>query len=313
MSRVWSLEFLNSNSQRAYPLFEDATATDISGDFVLPTDFLLGLYFATHIGLDIDPYQIFLRRIAVHGTGFTISLGYADGTDDPPIIASVTIPRSSHQEYDVYTMPGTGDFVDSTGFVVIGKLENISEYAGAFLFDYAGGQLDPDCIRPMIRGVTSVSVRNGLELSDPLYGAIEFVAGTNVSLEADLVTKKITINAIEGAGLNTDCDCPNDDEEADPIRTISGVAPDLSGNIDIQGGDCITIEAGEAQLTINDVCSKPCCGADELIIVTDRLEQLSIKAETVRAFVETLAMEQNQMATVVLGSRLRDGGCITCE
>lgn len=313
MARVWSLEFLNSNSQRAYPLFEDATARDISGDFLLPTDFLLGLYFATHINLNIDPYQIFLRRVAIHGAGFTISLGYDDGTTNPPIIASTTVPRATHQEYDVYTLTGAGDFFDSTGFVVIGKLENISQFAGAYLFDYDGGQLDPDCIRPMIRGVTSLTVRNGTELSDPIQGDIELVAGTNVSLEINQETRQITINAIDGEGLNTECDCPNDDREAEPVRTLSGVEPDISGNINLLGGDCITIEAAEAQLTINDVCSKPCCGADELVIVTNRLEQLAVKAETVRAFVETLALAQNQMIPMILGSRLRDSGCITCE
>ena len=51
---IWNLEWLNHNSQRSYPLAEDATKTDITGTFTLPDDFILGLYFPIHAGLDVD-------------------------------------------------------------------------------------------------------------------------------------------------------------------------------------------------------------------------------------------------------------------
>ena len=39
----WNLEFLNHNAQRSYPLTADATKQDLTGSFVIPDDFLVGL------------------------------------------------------------------------------------------------------------------------------------------------------------------------------------------------------------------------------------------------------------------------------
>lgn len=313
MSKIWAQEWLNANSQRAYPLFETATAQDITGDFQLPTDFLLGLYFPVHAGLAVDPYQIFLRRIAIYGTGITISLAYDDLTDSPPLVATAVIPRDLHEEYNEYALAGSNDFADSIGRVVIGRLDSISQFSGQFLFDYAGGQLDPDAMQPAIRGISRFTIRNGTEISAPFIGDVEFAAGSNLSL---VLTNSghpvITINAIEGAGLNTDCDCNTDDTEAQPITSINGMQPDNSGNIVLRGTDCLAIAAASGEVTFNDTCAQPCCGCEELTALTVRIEAFGNKAATFENFLRLLETNVNSMALDVLGSRLRDSGCVSC-
>ncbi len=315
MSKVWAQEFLNSNSQRAYPLSEDATGLDTTGDFELPTDFLLGVFFPISTGLDIDPSRIFLQRIAIYGTGLIVSLGYDDGVTTPEIIANAIIPRDTHSEYNTYALGGINDFADGIGHIVVGQLVNISRSAGVYLFDYAGGQLDPDCVRPMIRGLSRLTIRNGVELSEPITGDVELFAGTNIRLDFVSVPggdPRIVINAISGVGLNTSCECLTDDTEALPIVTINNIPPDASGNFNFLGSDCLTIEIDGSDIKFEDICSKPCCGCEELVALTDRVSHLGDGATNLRNFLNTLATEVTQMGSVVLGSRLRDSGCVQC-
>ena len=315
MSKVWAKEWLNENSQRVYPLFETATGTDSSGDFQLPTDFLVGLYFPVHAGLNIDPYQIFLRRIAIYGTGITVSLGYDDLSGSPPYVATAVIPRALHTEYNEYALAGVGDFADSVGRLVVGRLDNISKFAGSFLFDYAGGQLDPDCIQPSLRGIMRFTVRNGNEVSAPFVGDVEFAAGTNSSIEVSTSggDPKIFFHAIDGAGLNADCICTNEDDLAPAIRTINSFTPDINGNFNILGSDCLTVATSAGNITFTDTCSQPCCGCQELEALTSRIEQFGDRAATFENFLRNVEVNVNEMSLNVLGSRLRDSGCASCN
>jgi hypothetical protein len=123
MTGIWNQEWLNMNSQRAYPLAEDATRLDESGTFLLPDDFLLELYLPVHAGLDVRPDRFFVRSVAVYPTGCNVAIGY--DADELRVVASAVIARTSHREYDSYALPGSGDFDDTLGKVVIGRFDSI--------------------------------------------------------------------------------------------------------------------------------------------------------------------------------------------
>jgi hypothetical protein len=313
MPGIWNLEWLNQNSQRAYPLAEDAGRRDETEAFVLPDDFILSLYLPVNAGVAVHPARFFIRSISAYATGYNVAIAYDDGTSNPPVVATAVVPRDSHREYDSYALPGTGDFDEVVGRIVIGRLDSIARQpSGRFFFDYAGGKLDPDCIRPQPRAVTSVTVVNGNERSLPLYGPIEIIAGTNmqISVVAAGEVNQVRWDAIDGAGLTENCAC--EEAEGPPIRTIDHVGPDPEGNIDIIGDDCLVVEPQTHAIRIVDRCSTPCCGCPELEKLARELDQIGPQATTLRSFVDRLKTEMDNMRNVIFTSRLNSQGCSTC-
>jgi hypothetical protein len=167
----------------------------------------------------------------------------------------------------------------------------------------------------MIRGISSITLVNGIEESAKLYGDIEFIAGTNIRLtpitssDAD---PQIRIDAIAGEGLVEECVCEGDDTDDPCIKRINGVPPTTSGDFTLVGDDCLEITPITNGLQLKDLCSDPCCGCEELEAITRDLEQFGNAATTLSNFVNRLESEVNQFSAVVLGSRLNDRGCLEC-
>jgi hypothetical protein len=313
---TWNLEWLNHNSQRAYPLADDATKVDTSGAFTLPDDFLVGLYIPVQGTMNVDPSLFFLRSIAIFSTGYNISFAYHNSGADPTIVASVNIAKSTHTENMSYALAGIDDFDDTIGKVVVGNVSTLDDLGEAqYVFDYDDGKLDTDTIRPMIRGISSIVLINGIEKSERIYGDIELQAGTNIRLTPILLAGEdptIRIDAITGEGLLEECVCEEEPLTGPGIRRINGVPPTTSGDFTLLGDSCLNIEPITHGLQLKDICSDPCCGCAELEAVVSDLERFGDAATTLRNFVNRLEAEVTQFHAVVLGSRLNDRGCLEC-
>jgi hypothetical protein len=313
---IWNLEWLNSNSQRAYPLAEDAGKKDSTGAFTLPDDFILGLYFPVHAGLDVDVERFFIRSVSVFATGYNISIGYAD-TDAVTVVASAVISQSTHVPNMSYALPGVGAFDDSVGKIVIGSLDSINlQPSGQFFFDpnNRGGKLDSDAVRPMIRGIQSIRVLNNGELSAPMTGHVILSAGTNFKITmvqgTETTASEITFNAVNGGDLTSKCECEG--EVGPPILTINGIPPTATGDFALVGSQCLDIMPLTNGLQLGDSCSSPCCGCQELEQITHEIEMIGTGEQTLNNFVNQLAAQMNTFSQVVLGSRLADQGCTQC-
>lgn len=309
-SGVWNLEWLNANSQRSYPLAEFATKADTTGTFAIPDSLILGLYLPIHSGLVAYPENFYIKSLSVFATGLSVEVGYWNGSSGITA-ASATIAFSSHSEYKTYSLVGDGDFIDCFGKIVFGKMDELGSLpAGSYNFEFTAGQLDTDAIRPMIRGVSSITIINGQSVSNRLQGDIAFTAGTNMSItsSASAGGYAITFNAISGEGLNVDCNCVDDDALGDCIRTINGIGPDNTGNFGLVGDDCLALTAIQNGLQIQDTCSKPCCGCTELQAVTNDLVRFGDAANSLTNFLNRLEGSVNRMNLTVLGSRLGDAG-----
>lgn len=264
------LNWYNQNSQRAYPLADQATKKDTTSSFTLPDDLIVDLILPVSYAANQSPASFHLMEVGVFGSGVTIKIGYNNVE-----VCKVSI-SSTHVENSSYFMYGTGDFSDSIAKITIGSLDATMEYGGVFQFDLEGGVLVPTCIRPDVRGVSSLKFQNGTDLSDPYYGDIELLAGSNIKLSDE--SGKIRIDAISGENLNTDCGCAEDADRPlpDPIRTINGVvAPTVDGNIYVQSDRCITITNETNGLKLADVCSDPCCTSEELEKLLEDQRQLN--------------------------------------
>ena len=308
---IRNLEWLNHNSVRAYPLTSEVTRTSTNGSttFGLPNDFIVSLYLPVHFGLTVEPGKFFIKRVAVYSTGYSVVVGYSSSTGDVDV-ASALIAKASHIPNQVYNLGGIGDFADSRGHIIIGSLDNIDKQpAGQWDFDLTTARLEPDVVRPNVRGIVSVQVQDGGQLSEELYGHLRIQAGRNIRLTPLIATGAdpiLVIDAIEGAGLTEDCDCEDD---GDPILTINGEGPNSQGNFTVLGNDCLEPATIEHGLQLKDTCSDPCCGCVELASITGALEAFGDKATTLENFLVSLEQRVTQMDSVVLGSRLGDQGC----
>lgn len=316
MPQTWNVPWQNQNSQRAYPLTEDATRLDQSGSFRLPDSFILGLIIPVHIGLVTEPQNFYIKRVVVFPTGYSITVGYFDG-DTNPDVATTAFGAADHTEGRTYGMAGIEDFAESIGHITIGGLDEINEQpAGQFTFDYAGGKLEVDAIRPQLKGLSSLVIVNGTERSDPIVGHIELVAAGNTSISISTVSgqpTRIFFNAIEGEGLNDDCVCTSPEGIAPAIRTINGIAPSSTGEFALLFGNCVRGTAVTNGIMITDTCSSPCCGCKDLEVVTAALAAFGNDANTTGQLVTRLEGQVNMMANVMAGSKLADSGCLTCD
>jgi len=314
MAPVWNKEWLNANSQRSYPLTEDATKKDQTGAFEIPDALILGLRLPIHAGLSVDPGGFYLSNMSVFGNGLSLTISYWDGSTASEV-ANTVIASSTHKEYDQYSLVGKGDFSDIVGQIILGRPQVIDDLSpGNFVFAYQDGKLEVDAIVPMISDVRSISVVYNQETSERYTGDIELVAGTNFRLTPIIAAgqnPKIRFDAIDGAGLNEDCVC--DEQTAPPILTINGIPPDNAGNFKLSQSTCIELEPITNGLKLSNTCAEPCCGCDELEALTQELEIFGDAYATIRGFVNRLQSEVTNMSQVVLGSRLNDDGCFTCE
>ncbi len=312
----WNLQFLNHNSQRAYPLADWGSRTDVSGTVKIPDSFILGLYLPVHAGLSVEPEKFYLQGLGIYPTGYSVSIGYNDGGSTPLVVANVNIAKGGHTEYRTYAVSGAGDFDDTVGKIVIGNLIEIDQLPpGYYTFAPMATPIETDAIRPMIRGISSLVVVNGADRSQRLYGDIELVAGTNMRIVANMIdgfAPEIVFNAISGEGLNAACECEETPNQ-NGIRFINGIPPLPDGNFRMVGNKCIDIQPIQNGISFSDLCSQPCCGCAELEALTRQIDRFADGAATLQTFVATVSGETMQMSNVVLGSRLSDNGCIECS
>lgn len=313
--QLWNQEFLGHNGQRRYPLADDASCVDDSGSFVIPNDFITELDLPVHAGLNVDPARFFVRHVGAFETGFSVVVGYQPAVGDAVTVATALVARQTHTRNRSYALGGVEPYDDTAGKVVVGRLDTIDEQpAGFWTFEFAATRLDPDAVRPMIRGVSALVLVNGTSRSVPIRGHVELIAGTNTRLTPVLADglNAVRIDAVSGAGLVEDCVCEGDAALGDPVRSINGVTPDETGNINITAGDCVQVEPTANGIRVADVCSKPCCGCPEVEAITRDLERFGTQAAGAQAFIDQLRAAATTMDTIVLGSKLNDKSCIEC-
>ena len=313
----WNLELLNHNAQRSYPLTADSLKTDTTESFTIPDDFLVGMDIPISPAMDMETGNFFIRQLGLFASGIQIIVAYNDGAGNNTDVGTALIPSSGVIRNTVFALGGIEPFDDVNGKVVIGKLSTIQEQpTGLFNFTTRTARLEPQVIRPMIRGISAMKVANASgTLSERLYGDIELVAGSNIQLStvATATETKIIISALDGEGTIADCICEGEAADAPCIKTINGIGHTTDGNFNFVGDDCITFTGITNGLKVTDSCCTPCCGCEELEAITRDLERFNAQRGALELFINNLATETATFGTTVLGARLGDRRCLTCE
>lgn len=313
---AWNLEFLNHNSQRSYPLVDSATKTDTTGSFVIPNDFLVGMDIPVSPAMNMETGRFFIYQIGLFASGVQLIVAYDTGTEIVNV-ASALVPFTNFKRNSVFALAGIDPFDDIVGKVVIGRLDTIqTQPAGLFTFALEDSQIEPQAVRPMIRGITAFKIANAAgTVSERLYGDVELVAGSNMSLNVvvDATQTKIIFNALSGAGTIDPCVCEGEAELVPCIRSINGIYPTPDGNFTFTGDSCLQFEGITNGLKVTDNCCTPCCGCEELETITRDLERFNSQRSALELFVNNLAAETARFNTTVLGARLGDRKCLVCE
>ena len=300
----WSSDWLTQNANRAYPLDDEADGRDTTGSLSLPQDLLVDLIFNVHASAYTDPSLFHIAAVTSYSSGVVISIGYNNA-----LIASTSVASSTFTRNKSYTLSGQGDFEDSVGAIVIGSLDSIMALpAGSWEFGVADARLSPSAIRPGLRNVSSIRVVQGADVSEKLQGDIAFESGLNCRLRVVTISgvQTIYIDFISGEGTVETCDCDSMPEDAPAIRTINGIPPNSSGDFTFQGSICVAMSAILNGLQIDDVCSEPCCGCEELEVVLDALEGLNGQIYTLDNFVNSLDGSITQLLENVIASKVSD-------
>ena len=305
--QIWNVEWPNVNSQRKFPLAQDATLVDASGSFELPADLIVDFVFPVHVATTptVDPTLFHVSQVAIFGTGVILSFAY-----NGAVFSTVNIPTTGFEPYSTYPVLGADAFFDSRGWITIGKLENTLKSAGAFEFDLAGGRLLPTTIRPDIRSVTSITVSDVNGTGVPLTGDIALFAGDNfrfrVERKEDFPPRtkdRIYFEALSTDGFEEDCDCNELDESAPCIRTINGVTPSAEGAFQLTGSACIEIQTTGNGVRLVDRCSEPCCDCRELEVVATGLALLAQQVADLEYLANRLEREMNTTRINLLASK----------
>jgi len=305
VGRVWNVEWLNQNANRNYPLSETASMKDTTGSITIPQDFLVDMVWPVHSSEALLTSQFYVSALSIFSQGITITISYQSA-----IVGTVSISSINFTKNSTHFIQGIDSFFDSIGKVTIGKLDTIQQFAGSYEFDVDGGRLEPTVVRPDLRGVSSLVLSSNGDQSDPITGDIVLEAGSNIRLTPDLVAGTIRIDAIDGEGFNAECVSEGDLQKKESIKTISGVIPDVNGNIQLVGSTCINITAeGEATLKMEDVCSEPCCGCEELEVITNTLQFVRTQVESLANLAARLEAGMQQMHMNLAASKTADIPC----
>lgn len=263
MPSIDSLDFLNANALRNFPLKEGVSRVSTLGEFTIPNDFIVDL----QVAVSYDPAKrYYISRIVNFEDVITIEIS----NDVASLVGSFSIVKSNHWQYKEYLMSPADNFNGAVGVACITSLTSMGEQPqGAFLFTLASAELEARCSVPALKGINRLVFQNTTGESYSLSGDVIIEARQNLRFKLDPdVENKIILDAGNGLGLNTICS-----DELKCIKTINGIPPDSDGNFTLDFSDCATltpIPAGTG-LLLEDICCKPCVGCNDIEELTTRL------------------------------------------
>jgi hypothetical protein len=289
-------EWLNSNAYRAYPFKEDTPVKAINDVGVS-----LPKYLFVDLVLTIAaPHDVTVRLSQLAFVGDFITAVFVDSTQRP--VTTLTVNTAVHTANTAYALVGQGIYEDARGKAVLGPLDQLKTDLPEGIYTFAA-ELETCTVRPDIRGVRSLQVGSGGNLSAYIGGIVKLIEGTNIRLTYLPDVNGIRIDAIAGDGLNEQPDCDDAYELPQCIRSINGVS--IQDVVIVGDGKCVEVKTAGNKITISDKCSQPCCGCNELEFITTNLELLQSTLKRLESF-ETLL--QDRLTNLVLSMLANEKG-----
>lgn len=288
MPPVINQEWLNSNSLRNYPFREDAKLMPVSSSGTLLTDVRLPNYLVVDFVITIPqelPQHVYLSQLSKVGNLLTFVIADQLGV----VITTLAVDWQAHQANTSYDIVGTFNYSDVRGKMVLGDLSTLNTdlAEGLYKFNLSEAEFEYTTVRPAVRGVRTLQLSNNGTLSGYITGHVKLLAGQNIRLTYLPAYNAIRVDAIDGGGLNEECDCATVIGKRNIVRTINGIA--VQDAIIEGDGQCVTVKTEGNKLIIGDVCATPCCGCPELEWLTQQLTVLDTTLSNLESYANQLS------------------------
>lgn len=293
-----SLEWLNENMHRNYPIMDDTIPVSIEGS-MLPSTVLVDLSISC-VGdkAIINENGFYVSHVHRLGSGIQVVISYMN--DKTPMTCAMTpvIPITIHAGLSVAERTFSLFPIDNSnlaspnnltelekalstvsGLVIIGSCIDMLN-AGTYQLSYTSGKIMPTLVHVYSTGLERITFLNadGTPIASwtddftiQAGDGIEFsTEGNNV-----LIISRTATAAELGAEYKNVTDVVAKLKEliGTPIQSINGITPS-DGKINIIGGDCTKIEAVGSGIVINNPCSVPCCSSSDITDVSAALQSL---------------------------------------
>lgn len=292
MPWIDSLDYLNLNSLRRYPLREGTSARSIDELFEIPDTLIVEFSLAASNDVSKRYYiSKFFNKIF----SATIEISEISATPDL-VVGSFDIDLTTHKINDTYYLIAVNDYVGSRGRITLGSIEDLkNQPAGNFNFSPEATELEPKTIVPGLAGVTRIKYVDSEANTRSLTGDVIMQARNNMRFQYELDENRVVMDVGDNLGLNKNCEATN------CIKRINGVGPDPdTGNISLLGIDCLNISStAPYTLELDDSCCTPCSGCEDLSELTTRLTSLENKFIELKNFYTTINGQLTNYLTTV--------------
>jgi hypothetical protein len=289
-------EWLNANSGRAYPLAENSSRKDISGNIKIPDSLIVAAQ------INMLPYYatggFFIQQVSVSPSTVVISVGFQPLTGAARLISYVSVPVATHRENSTYPFVGSGQDTSVLGSITVGLLaDTLESVPGIQSFSSTATPFEVSALMVSSPALEAVEVYEGGALVGRFPRVLKLRAGENIRLSrVNGDANTIRIDASPGANLTNPGDCENVVPLPPPIRTING-EPSIEGNFNIDGGKCIACDAVAGLLQIKDLCSQSCCGCSELQVLMAAQKLVEAQATQLQNQINIVVTQQAAMLT----------------
>lgn len=297
-------EWLNVNSGRAFPLAENASRMDSTGSVRLPDSLIVAAQINQTASYAAGTF--FVSRLIAVPDLVSVTISFFDGEEAPRAIATISVPVELHRTNKTYAFVGEGVDEVILGSLTIGALdETLRTVPGQLSFDVSATPFEVSALFVSTPSLEAVEIYNGTTLLRRHTRVLKLRAGENIRLSyVDGDPDVIRIDAISGENLINPDTCENAVPVPAPIRTINGVPGDSNNNFNLDGSNCLNVDVAPGVITVTDLCSKSCCGCEELEELVAGLQQVEQQLLGLRQQItDTVGLQATMVAT--LASNIR--------
>jgi hypothetical protein len=218
------MNWYNENEQRNYPL--DDSATCLTDDNVLlPSQIIADLSISAPLNL----LPLYIGNISITDTLIGVTICSSVVTSKGVALLNAAESKASIQPGKAYPLDGFG--YNLSGWIVFGNIQNLFNYNYRF-----STPAQSKLIMKAVKVIPALPIEaikvNGKAGS--LSGVVELVAGNDIVLDADPITKHITVRLLNGSRYASLCQKTTGGCKSPPIYSINQVFADANGMVTIK-------------------------------------------------------------------------------
>ena len=324
-----SLEWLNGNMHRNYPIVDNTIVKSMTGEY-LPSSFLVDIQLVVPYVEGIDSSNFFISSIVRNASSFQVTIGYMiSGASEElrhgfdcavsaaiPVgleytgpsyardhvikLSAITTAATFTESSYTYGIPDEyAALKDIRGTIYIGTCTDMANIS-AMQFAFDASAILPACVFVESKedAIKSVSFIDDNGVSDTFTEDIVIRLGEGILAEVSDDKSSVTLT-LDPAYLSNQINSLFRSSIGTAIKKINGQGPDENGNFQIAGLDCTLIDSdsGTNSIKISNPCAKPCCdqGGEDSAEVLNALSAIAQAKEVLNNYYTDLATKVNSM------------------